>query len=52
LYPISEEAKNRWETSKKRSNIDWKFPQPKAITLSMHLKSILHIPGHGKPDFS
>jgi hypothetical protein len=38
--------------AKKRSNFDWKFPQLKAITLSMHLKSILHIPGHGKPDFS
>jgi hypothetical protein len=31
--------------------IDWKLSQLNAMALSMNLRSILHIPGHGRPDF-
>jgi hypothetical protein len=41
------------KTAKKHSNIDcWKCSQLNAMALSMNLRSIFHIPGHGRPDFS
>jgi hypothetical protein len=50
---VKTQKKNRRETGKKGSNIDWKFPQlMNAMAISVHFTSILHIPSHGKPDFS